>query len=68
MKADLSSVRDYLAACHPFNLLDAADLGPLCESIQVVREQSGVVVLEPGQKIQSLYLVRSGAVEIMAPS
>ncbi|MDJ0608089.1 MAG: putative nucleotidyltransferase substrate binding domain-containing protein [Kiloniellales bacterium] len=64
MVAELSTIRDYLADCHPFSLLDAADLGALCAAIQVVREKRGAILLEPGQKIQSLYLVRSGAVEI----
>ncbi len=38
MVAELSTIRDYLADCHPFSLLDAADLGALCAAIQVVRE------------------------------
>jgi len=67
MQVDISSIRDYLADCHPFNLLDAVDLAALCQSVQVVRRESGSVVLEPGQNIESLYLVRSGAVEIVTP-
>ncbi len=67
MAADLSSIQDFLANCHPFNLLDAADLGALCAAVQVVREKRGAIVLEPGQKIESLYILRSGAVEITAP-
>ena len=67
MEADLTDVRTFLATCYPFDLLKGDDLAALCETIRVERVRRGGTILEPGQEIQSLYLVRTGAVEVTAP-
>ena len=47
--------------------MTADDLAALSETVQRLSLQRGEVVLEPGRAIESLYLIRSGAVEVTAP-
>ena len=64
MDEDHKRVQEFLAGCHPFDLLQGDDLAGLVESVEILHVEGGGVVLEPGQAIQSLYLIRSGAVEV----
>lgn len=67
MADDSTDARDFLAACHPFDLLGEDERAALSKTLRDVRIERGGTVLEPKQTVQSLYLVRSGLVEIAEP-
>ncbi|HSK39250.1 MAG TPA: putative nucleotidyltransferase substrate binding domain-containing protein [Arenibaculum sp.] len=63
MDVDLSQVRDFLAAHHPYDLLPADELAALASMVRMRRLPTGGVLMEPGERIDVLSVVRSGALE-----
>ena len=67
MEVGHAEMRDFLAATHPFDLLPEQVLAALPDKLSTVRVDGGSTILEPGQDSRSLFLVRTGAVEICSP-
>lgn len=64
MQVELLEIRDFLAAHHPFDQLPDTSLSTLVGKIEVRYFRRASTVLEPGQTIAHLHVVRSGAVEV----
>ena len=67
MDVELLEIRDFLAAHHPFDQLPDSSLSTLAGRIEIRYFKRGTPVLEPGQTIAHLHILRSGAVEVTAP-
>lgn len=67
MEANLSEIRSFLTTHPAFSFLSPDVLGSLLGKIQVTRAHKDAILVQPGQTIQSLYLIRSGVVDIKAP-
>jgi CBS domain-containing protein len=65
MDTELTEVRDFLAATPPFDLLTPATLDALPAQLEVRYFRRGSAVLSPGQESDVLYVIRSGAVELV---
>ncbi|WP_454228237.1 cyclic nucleotide-binding domain-containing protein [Propioniciclava flava] len=65
MDADLAMVRDFLAAHEPFSALPAAVLDSLPSRLQARYFRRGSVLVEVGASNAFLFLLRSGAVNIV---
>lgn len=65
MDADLAMVRDFLAAHEPFSALPAAVLDSLPSRLQAQYFRRGSVLVEVGASNAFLFLLRSGAVDIV---
>ena len=64
MDAEVREVRDFLAAHPPYNALPARVLDDLPSRLHVRYFRRGSVILELGQPNNSLFILRSGAVDI----
>lgn len=67
MNVELLEIRDFIAARHPFDLLPAEELSALAEAITVRYLRRDDVLMEPGDRIDALSIVRSGALETYTP-
>ncbi|MBI2239653.1 MAG: cyclic nucleotide-binding/CBS domain-containing protein [Magnetospirillum gryphiswaldense] len=67
MSAEIQEVRDFLAAHHPFDLLPKAVLGDVARSVQIIYARRGTVLMKPGDTVDTLYVVRTGAAETRDP-
>lgn len=65
MASEISEVARFLRTTAPFNLLDEQALAPLTRAIEVTYRKAGDVVIEAGARNDRLFIVRSGAVELM---
>jgi CBS domain-containing protein len=63
MNNPLSDVENFLAETPPFDLLDHALRHRAAASVEAVYRRKGTVLLEIGDRNQTLYLLRRGAVE-----
>lgn len=61
------SIRDFLAATQPFSRLPAEALDTLAAAVVVSQAAADTSVLKPGQAVNSLYLVRSGRIQLCGP-
>ncbi len=64
MDVELLEIRDFLAAHHPFDQLPDGALSNMVGKIEIRYFKRGNPVLEPGQAIDHLHILRSGAVEV----
>jgi len=67
MDVELLEIRDFLAAHHPFDQLPDGSLSTLVGKIEIRYFKRETTVLEPGQVIEHLHILRSGAVEVTRP-
>ncbi|MEM7226973.1 MAG: putative nucleotidyltransferase substrate binding domain-containing protein [Pseudomonadota bacterium] len=67
MAVDLKALEDFLAGHPAFKSLPADALADLSRQVEVVRALKGETLVEPGQKVESLSLIRAGGVEVRAP-
>lgn len=67
MNVELLEIRDFLAARHPFDLLPGDEIATLAEAITVRYLRRDAVLMEPGDNIDALSLVRAGALETFTP-
>ncbi|ROR53922.1 CBS domain-containing protein [Luteococcus japonicus] len=65
MDVELAEVRAFLAAHEPFASLPASVLGQLPSRLQIRYHRRGTQLLTAGQPNNVLYIVRSGAVDIV---
>lgn len=63
MDVDLSEVRDFLAAHHPYDLLPEDELAAVARMVGMHRLPRGSVLMEPGERIDVLSVVRDGVLE-----
>jgi CBS domain-containing protein len=67
MDIELIEIRDFIAAQHPFDLLPEDELATLAKAVSVRYLRRGAVLMEPGERVGELSLVRSGALETVSP-
>ena len=65
MASEISEIARFLGATAPFDRLEDAQLAPLSRAIEVSYRKAGEVIVEAGGHNDRLYIVRSGAVELM---
>jgi CBS domain-containing protein len=68
MDVELSEVRDFLARHAPFDVLPEEVLDGIPRQCTLRYARRGTVVLEVGQQGEGLYVVRSGAVDVVDES
>lgn len=64
MNVELTGIRDFLAAHHPFDLLPSAVLDALPGRLTSRYFRRGTVILTAGRPTEAVYILRSGAVDI----
>lgn len=64
MNVELTAVRDFLAAHHPFDMLPPAELDGLVPRLKSRYYRRGSVILSAGRVTDAVYVLRSGAVDI----
>jgi len=67
MVAQPSEIRDFIAVHHPFALLPDEDLDRIARQITLRTLKGGDVLMQPGEKVVALSVVRSGALETRSP-
>lgn len=63
MDAELTEIRDFLAAHHPFDLLPDIKLQDVVQTVEIRYARKGSRLIEPGDKVEFLHIIRSGAIE-----
>jgi CBS domain-containing protein len=64
MEIEQLEIRDYLGRCAPLDKLDEECLDQITSQLKISYVRRGSQILKPGDINRSLYLIRSGAVEI----
>jgi CBS domain-containing protein len=64
MEIEQLEIRDYLGRCAPLDKLDEECLDQITNQLEISYARRGSQILKPGDINRSLYLIRSGAVEI----
>ncbi|MCA1974489.1 MAG: DUF294 nucleotidyltransferase-like domain-containing protein [Caenispirillum sp.] len=64
---DPADIRSFLALHHPFDLLPADVLAAVAAEVNTIRVAPGHVLMKPGDAVDCLYVVRSGALETRGP-
>ncbi|MEN8212925.1 MAG: putative nucleotidyltransferase substrate binding domain-containing protein [Pseudomonadota bacterium] len=64
MEIEQLEIRDYLSRCAPLDKLDEETLNQVAAELEIGYARRGKQILKPGDINRSLYLIRSGAVEI----
>lgn len=64
---DVKEIRGFLAAHHPFDLLPAEALAEVAEAVRLTTVRRGDAVMKVGEAVESLFVVRKGAVETCDP-
>ncbi|MCF4007014.1 DUF294 nucleotidyltransferase-like domain-containing protein [Corynebacterium uropygiale] len=67
MNVEIEAVRDFLAEVEPFSRADADTLSALARAVTVTYHPRGEVLLEQGQPGETLFIIRSGAVDVLDP-
>lgn len=67
MDAELSEIRDFVFAHHPFDQLPEEKWAEIVKCLNVEYQRRGSTVLDPHAPNTALHLIRSGAVEIRDP-
>jgi CBS domain-containing protein len=65
MEIEQLEIRDFLSQCSPLNKLDSATVDRITHSLEIAYQRRGDTILKPGDRNHYLYLIRSGAVEIL---
>ncbi|MEM6857467.1 MAG: putative nucleotidyltransferase substrate binding domain-containing protein [Pseudomonadota bacterium] len=65
MASEITEIARFLSATAPFDTLSEDELGPLTRAITVTYCRAGENIIEAGSQNETLFLVRSGAVELM---
>jgi len=63
MEVESLEIFQYLASCEPISKLDQSVQKEIALSVTISYAKRGTVILSPGNKNDSLFLIRSGAVE-----
>lgn len=64
MEIEQLEIRDYLSRCAPLDKLDGDELDRITTAVEISYARRGTQILKPGDVNRSLYLIRSGGVEI----
>lgn len=64
MDIELIEIREFLAAHHPFDQLPDAELDKLPSALELSYVRRNTVIFSPETENTSLYIIRSGAVEV----
>ena len=64
MEIEQLEIRDYLSRCAPLDKLDEKCLNQITSQLEISYARRGSQIMKPGDINRSLYLIRSGAVEI----
>ena len=64
MEIEQLEIRDYLGRCAPLDKLDEECLDQITSNLEISYARRDTQILKPGDINRSLYLIRSGAVEI----
>ena len=64
MEIEQLEIRDYLSRCAPLDKLDEECLDQITSNLEISYARRGSQIMQPGDINRSLYLIRSGAVEI----
>lgn len=67
MNTEIADIRDFIAAHHPFDLLPDTEVTALARLISVRYLRRGTVLMTPGERVDALSIVRSGALETRDP-
>lgn len=67
MDIEIIEIRDFIAARSPFELLPTEELDRIAKKIQVRYLRAGTELMAPGDKVELLSIVRSGALETHSP-
>jgi CBS domain-containing protein len=67
MDADINEFQSFASRHLPFGLLGANELSEVAASATPVQRAAGDAIYEIGDRLQGLYVIRSGAVEIISP-
>lgn len=65
MASEISEIVRFLKATAPFDELDEAELASLSRAVEVSYRKAGEIIIEAGGTNDRLFIVRSGAVELM---
>jgi len=65
MASEISEIVRFLRSAAPFDGLDEAALADVSRAVEVTYHKAGAIIIEAGQTNDRLYVVRSGAVELM---
>ena len=65
MDVELVEIRDFLAAHHPFDQLDTAQLNGLPSELKARYYRRGTTIVEVGEHNEFLYILRSGSIDII---
>jgi len=68
MDVELLEIRDFLAAHHPFDMLPPAALESIVGVLEARYLRNGRTLIEVGDRIERLTIVRSGALETRDPT
>lgn len=64
MQAEQLEILSFIRRFPPFNSLDDEVLSTIAEQIEIAYYRAGTIILNYGDLVQDLYLIRSGAVEM----
>lgn len=64
MDVELVEIRDFLAGCTPFDVLPAETLAAIPGRLSIVYHRRGEVIIAAGDVNDSLFTIRSGAVDV----
>ena len=67
MSADLGEFQNFASQHLPFGLLPPKELGETAQAASSVHRAAGEIIYENGDRLDGLYLIRSGTVEIFTP-
>ena len=65
MEIEQLEIRDFLSQCSPLNKLDSTTVDRITHSLEIAYQRREDTILKPGETNHYLYLIRSGAVEIL---
>ncbi len=65
MASEISEIARFLRSTAPFDALEDEALAPLSRAIEVSYRKAGEVIIEAGGHNDRLFIIRSGAVELM---
>ncbi len=68
MDVELIEIRDFIATHHPFDLLPAAVLSDIATKLEARYARQGKRLIDVGDQVDNLYIVRTGALETHDPS